>query len=113
MRALIPLLALLVSCSEGAQDELARWELDEINKRLVEHVEKHELPALLDLITQDEAGRISVKGSPETPKDPWGTPYKVLWSNKPESLEVISYGPDKLPNTDDDISSKSLNRQKK
>ena len=110
---LVPVFVVLLSCCGSDQNEF-NPELDEINKTLVERVRKHELPAVLDLIAQDEEGQISVKGSPETARDPWGTPYEVRWSNKSGSLEVISWGPDKLPNTDDDISSKNLkNREGK
>ena len=109
---LLPVLVVLLSCCGSDQNEF-NLELDEINK--IERVRKHELPALMDLITEDEKGRPSVKGKgfSQDPRDPWGTPYEVRWGDKPGRLEIVSAGPDKLQNTDDDISSRDLNRRKK
>ena len=51
-----------------------------------------------------DAGRSELE---ELPRDPWDTPYELLEGDTPNSFEIISCGPDKQPETEDDISSKS------
>lgn len=66
---------------------------------------KGSLPDTLDqLAEKDEKGRSELE---ELPRDPWDTPYELLEGDTPNSFEIISCGPDKQPETEDDISSKS------
>ncbi|MFN3245037.1 MAG: type II secretion system protein GspG [Planctomycetota bacterium] len=63
------------------------------------------LPDTLDeLAEKDEKGRSELE---ELPRDPWDTPYELIEGDTPNSFEIISCGPDKQPETEDDISSKS------
>jgi len=63
------------------------------------------LPETLDeLAEKDEKGRSELE---ELPLDPWDTEYEMLAGDTPREFEVISCGPDKQPETEDDISSKS------
>lgn len=43
----------------------------------------------------------------EPPTDPWGTPYKLRHGSTPAQFEVISCGPDRELDTEDDISSRN------
>ena len=63
------------------------------------------LPETLeDLAEKDEKGRSELE---ELPLDPWDTPYELLEGDTPNSFEIISCGPDKQPETEDDISSRT------
>ena len=63
------------------------------------------LPETLDeLWEKDEKGRSELEPVGD---DPWGTPYELLPGDTPRDFEVISCGPDKQPETEDDISNKS------
>ena len=63
------------------------------------------LPETLEeLAEKDEKGRSELETLPE---DPWGTPYELLPGDTPRDFEVISCGPDKQPETEDDISNKT------
>ncbi|MEC8652410.1 MAG: type II secretion system protein GspG [Planctomycetota bacterium] len=63
------------------------------------------LPETLEeLAEKDEKGRSELES---LPLDPWGTPYELIPGDSPRDFEVISCGPDKQPETDDDISNKS------
>ena len=63
------------------------------------------LPETLDeLAEKDEKGRSELE---ERPLDPWDTPYELLEGDTPNSFEIISCGPDKQPETEDDISSRT------
>ena len=62
------------------------------------------LPETLeDLAEKDEKGRSELE---DLPLDPWDTPYEMLPGDNPRDFEVISCGPDKQPETEDDISNK-------
>ena len=63
--------------------------------------------SLEDLVTQDERGRSEIL---ELPVDPWNTPYELVAGDSPRQFEVVSCGPDTSLGTDDDISSKSKER---
>lgn len=63
------------------------------------------LPETLEeLWEKDEQGRSELEPVGD---DPWGTPYELLPGDTPRDFEVISCGPDKQPETEDDISNKS------
>ena len=115
-RGLVGLL-LLVSCSGGETTETDASAMDsaKVMISVIDMAVKFYylenagwMPTLEDLIIEDENGQVYLNGFSETPKDPWGTEYEIRRGKKPGSWEVISWGPDGLPNTDDDISSKTL-----
>lgn len=60
-----------------------------------------ELPASLQVLREDEA-HIGKPLLARDPIDPWGRPY-VYERNEDGTWYVASYGPDALPNTDDDL----------
>ena len=62
------------------------------------------LPETLEeLAEKDEKGRSELE---DLPLDPWDTAYEMLPGDNPRDFEVISCGPDKQPETEDDISNK-------
>jgi general secretion pathway protein G len=62
-------------------------------------VTKYRCPTVEDLISDHYVER--------EPKDPWGTPLSVRCPGEHQqaAADVVSYGPDRLPNTTDDIKS--------
>ncbi len=77
------------------------------------YVNQRRVPENLeDLITPDDKGRVYLEGFTEAPKDPWGNPYEIRAGETPGSWEILCWGPDKQPDTDDDISSKSIKDRK-
>jgi general secretion pathway protein G len=94
--------------------DTAALSVSEIDKAVeLYYVDKRRIPTLEDLITEDDQGRVYLKGFSEVPKDPWGTEYEIRKGDNAGSWEVICYGRDTLPDTDDDISSKTLKDKKK
>ena len=61
-------------------------------------------PPTVEMMLTDETGRIWLQDLPD-PLDPWGNPYEIRSDGTLRSLEVISWGPDAMPDTEDDISS--------
>lgn len=61
------------------------------------YVQNARLPASLEALAKDE--RLQV------PEDPWGRPYALVVGAVPGEFAVRSDGPDRQPNTDDDITS--------
>jgi len=69
-------------------------------------VKEGRIPENLDeLIQPNEKGVAYIEGFTETPVDPWGNPYEIREDD--QGYEIISYGPDKQPDTEDDISSRT------
>jgi len=60
-----------------------------------------------EMITPNERGEAYLEQITEPPKDPWGQLYEIRPGENPNQFEVISYGPDKQSDTEDDISSKN------
>ncbi|MHC4513665.1 MAG: type II secretion system protein GspG [Planctomycetota bacterium] len=97
-----------------SEEDTARLSLSEIDKAVeLYYIEQRKVPELEDLITENEQGRVYLKGFSEVPRDPWGTEYEIRKGENAGSWEVICYGRDTLPDTDDDISSKTLKDRKK
>ena len=67
-----------------------------------------ELPTWEVLITPDERGSRYLDGYSEPPKDPWGNEYEIRGGERPRDYEIMSWGPDGQPATEDDISSKTI-----
>ncbi len=71
------------------------------------YLKHHRLPeSLEELVVEDDKGDVMLEGfDGEIPRDPWGEPYELRQGESARKFEVISYGPDITPDTDDDISS--------
>jgi general secretion pathway protein G len=92
----------------GAQEEHAHNEVTRIVKVVELYVMKtgDRNVTLEKLVTEDAKGFRWLEGfNEEAPKDPWGTPYEVRPGDKPSKWIVLSAGPDKQMETDDDIRS--------
>ncbi|MHC5066027.1 MAG: type II secretion system major pseudopilin GspG [Planctomycetota bacterium] len=67
------------------------------------------IPTMEDLLEEDEKGRTYLEGYTEPPDDPWGNAYEIRELEGRLKFEVISYGPDGEPDTEDDLSSMRKN----
>lgn len=67
------------------------------------------LKALVDRPTGTPQPRQWVQVMSQVPMDPWDSEYRYQYpgSKRANDFEIISNGPDGLPNTDDDISSQT------
>ena len=108
---ILGLLATLVArnvmgASDEARETLAKTNCTMIAGAVRSYYSKNGvLPETLDeLWEKDEQGRSELDPVGD---DPWGTPYELLPGDTPRDFEVISCGPDKQPETEDDISNKS------
>lgn len=45
------------------------------------------------------------------PQDPWGTDYQLLSPGQHGQLDVFSYGPDGIPDTEDDIGNWTIGKK--
>lgn len=64
------------------------------------------IPTMDDLIVEDEKGRFYMEGYEEPPLDPWGNAFEIRELEGGRlRFEIISYGPDGEPDTEDDLSS--------
>ena len=102
----------VIGVRDDADLEAARFNVGQIHETettfLVGQRGKRELPTMETLITPDERGRVWLQGYSKSPTDPWGNEYEIRPGDNPGLFEVISYGPDAQPNTDDDINSSTL-----
>ena len=98
-----------------SQEETARLSVSEIDKAIkMYYVDHRKIPEMDDLIQEDErTGRAYLEGFTEAPVDPWGNPFEIRRGDKPNTWEVLCYGPDEVADTEDDISSKTLKDKKK
>jgi general secretion pathway protein G len=99
----------LLSLFGGAQADMAQNTVLEIEKGLELFLikSKDKNPTIEKLVTPDDKGQAYMKthdGQP--PKDPWDSPYEIIQGSRPGTWIVRSWGPDKTPDTDDDILSK-------
>lgn len=108
---ILGLLATLVArnvmgASDEARETLAKTNCTMIAGAVRSYYSKNGvLPETLDeLWEKDEQGRSELDPVGD---DPWDTPYELLPGDTPRDFEVISCGPDKQPETEDDISNKS------
>lgn len=69
-------------------------------------------PEIVDLITTDDKGVAYIEGydGAEEILDPWGNAYEIRADGA--QIEVISFGPDGLADTDDDLSSRRKGAQR-
>ena len=92
-----------------SEQESARQSVSQIHAAVkLYYLDKRSIPSLEDLITPNEKGQAYLEGFTSNPTDPWGTEYEIRRGEHPGTWEVISHGPDTLPDTEDDISSKTL-----
>ena len=95
----------IMSASEEAKEGKALSDVKMIAGAVRLYSAKRGFPeSLEDLVTPDEKGRTELT---ELPDDPWGTEYELVEGDRPQDFEVVSCGPDKSLDTEDDISSKS------
>lgn len=95
-------------------EETARQSVGQIHAAVkLYYLDKQTIPSLEDLITPDDKGQAYLEGFTEVPIDPWGNPYEIRRGEHRGTWEVLSIGPDTLPDTEDDISSKTLRDRKK
>ena len=67
------------------------------------YLKNRQLPDTLEeLVEKNEKGDSYLKN---LPKDPWDNDYQLLLGDTPRSFEIISWGPDRQEDTEDDISS--------
>jgi general secretion pathway protein G len=77
-------------------------------------IKERRLPESFDeLITENEKGYAYIEGLSEVPMDPWNNPYEIRPGEGRHKYEIVSYGPDAQPDTEDDISSKTAKDRKK
>ena len=81
---------------KGIKDHATRYAM--YNRRI---------PTIEELITEDENGRFYMDDHEEPPEDPWGNVYEIRELEGGRlRFEVISFGPDGEPDTEDDLSSR-------
>ena len=90
-----------------AQIEKAKTDVSTIHGVVVNYVlYNNVVPDSIDeLIVEDESGRTYLEGYEDAPLDPWKNAYEIRKLEGYRKFEVISYGQDGEPDTDDDISS--------
>jgi general secretion pathway protein G len=81
------------------QVSTARIQVREIGGRIEQYmILKNHCPTVDDLADDHYV--------PRDPKDPWGTPFVIKCAGEhDEAADVVSYGPDKVVDTKDDIRS--------
>lgn len=85
--------------------ELGQWMQQELQpaKELLDDYDKRSsvYPPESEFLATLKAGGVDFQAL----RDPWDVPYRVVYSNEPREsvLTIYSNGPDKLPNTGDDL----------
>jgi len=109
---IIGMLAALVAPSvlgqqAEAQIEKAKTDIHSIHGAVELYIlRNNRVPDSLDeLIVEDEKGNVMLPGYEEAPQDPWENAYEIRALEGHRKFEIISYGPDGEPDTDDDLSS--------
>ena len=111
--AILGLLAALVTTNVfkqygHARQETARMEIAQIHDvTRIFYLRENRVPTMQDLIDPPP----ELDGYTEIPKDPWLTPYELRPGNERGTWEVLSFGPDRLEGTDDDISSRTVKQR--
>lgn len=109
---IIGMLAALVAPSvlgqqAEAQIEKAKADINTLKGTVDMYViRNNRVPDNLDeLIVEDENGMVYLEGYEEAPLDPWKNAYEIRILEGYRKFEIISYGQDGEPDTDDDLSS--------
>ena len=88
-----------------AQEDIAWNQAKQIDAAVgTYYLHERRIPSMEELLEKGPDGRAHLEGFEN--EDPWGTPYEIREGESPNTWEVISCGPDKLADTEDDISSK-------
>ena len=90
--------------SEEARLTKAQTDTSSIYGTVTNYATKNSrVPTFEDLLEPDSTGQPYIQGG-EIPVDPWGEQYVIRKKDGRLSFEVISFGPDRLEDTEDDIS---------
>jgi general secretion pathway protein G len=116
---ILGLLATIVGSSVLGRSERAELKTAEMNiGEIMDVVEmymvenRHRIPTWEDLLTPDAKGHRYIERE-DPPEDPWGNQYQITADPEFESKPmVLSWGPDRIENTEDDITSKSITQSK-
>lgn len=106
---IIGLLATLVvpnvlGYSEQARLEKAQADVTSIHGTATTYAARNgRVPSMEDLLEPDSTGNPYLEGG-EPPVDPWDNPYIIRELEGRLRFEVVSFGPDGIEDTDDDIS---------
>lgn len=100
----------VIGASDEARAAKAQTDVKLIAGAVRGYRSKHgHLPETLEeLATKNEKGFSQLE---ELPDDPWDTPYELVEGETPFEWEVVSCGPDRSLDTEDDISNKSKKEQ--
>ena len=71
---------------------------------------KQHLPKSLSDLLVEEDGKTYIQGGEGALEDPWGNPYELKVKGK--KFYILSYGPDGLPDTEDDIRNDKISGSK-
>jgi hypothetical protein len=94
--------AILLDAAEPLVTPLVRWGAEEEMAQMARNVVDHErLTGALPLGGAWLAWLDYRYAAPEARRDPWGSVYQAMASK--DSVWVISFGPDRTRNTDDDF----------
>ena len=116
---ILGLLATIVGQSVLGQSEKAEIATAEMNVKEIQKVvetymvqNRRRLPTWEDLLTRDARGNRYINYE-DPPVDPWGNEYEIdrdpEYENQPM---VMSWGPDGMRDTEDDITTKSITSRK-
>jgi general secretion pathway protein G len=102
-----------VACGEDAkrrvvaERDTARLEIHRVcDAAAMFFIEHRRLPTLEELITPDATGGPCLEGFETVPRDPWGNEYRLRPGQYSGTFEITSDGPDGVPGTEDDVSSR-------
>jgi hypothetical protein len=95
----------LGGCSRG-KEAIAREQAQAIAQSLRALLDARNNPTPAPAPGQRPASPFASGPDGESPKDPWGTPYEIIQGTQAGTWLVRSWGPDRTPDTDDDIVSR-------
>jgi hypothetical protein len=86
---------------------IAHTQVERLETIVTEHYERTKgIPRTWDEMLGPIAKGTDLENVTEPLEDPWGTVYRILGEAGPQSIEVVSAGPDRKSDTEDDISSR-------
>ena len=101
-----PNLIKFLSASEVDTARLQVLKLNDVVKLYV--INEGQVPDSLDvLLEKDDKDQSYLDGYEKIPLDPWQNEYQIIPGDNPRQFEIVCYGPDGDPETEDDISSKT------
>ncbi len=112
--AIIGLLGSIVAVNvmqshEDAMQATAKADLLRLHDTVAMYqLKHHQRPDdLVSLVSPDPKGRIWLSGFESTPRDPWGQDYILQAADDRSQFEVVSWGPDGIESTEDDLTSRN------